>query len=226
MVPLTREQAHYLFGVMRLAKGDVLSLINGKDGEWDAAVAEAGKRGGILACAAQTRPFLPPPDLHLLFAPIRKDRMMFLVEKATELGVAVLQPVQTNYTSHADRVRMDKMQAHVIEAAEQCGATALPEVRAPVKLQAALQDWPTDRPLYFCDEAALDQPAGFAGCPPADKAAILIGPEGGFAPEERALLQAVPEARTIGLGPRILRAETAAAAALTLWQAHCGDWSR
>lgn len=226
LVPLSRDQAHYLFGVMRLGVGGVLSLINGRDGEWDAKVAEAGKHKGVLVCVSQTKPFQPPPDLWLLFAPIRKDRMQFLVEKATELGAAVLHPIETRYTNHADRVRLDKMQAHVIEAVEQCGATAVPEVRSPVKLQAALDEWSDDRPLYFCDEAALDQPAGFAAVPPSEKAAILIGPEGGFAPEERAILNALPFTQTIGLGPRILRAETAALAALSLWQSARGDWSR
>lgn len=226
LVPLSREQAHYLFGVMRLGVGTMLSLINGRAGEWDAEVVEAGKHKGVLSCKSQTKDHRDPPDLWLLFAPIRKDRMMFLVEKVTELGAGVLQPVQTQFTNHADRVRMDKMQAHVIEAVEQCGATAVPDVRAPLKLGALLHDWPEDRPLYFCDEAAVDRSAGFADVAPASKAAILIGPEGGFAPDERAQLLAFPHAQTIGLGPRILRAETAAIAALTLWQAACGDWPR
>ena len=224
LVPLSREQAHYLFGVMRLTVGTHLSLINGRDGEWDAQVAEAGKHKGVLVCVSQTKPLQAPPDLWLLFAPIRKDRMMFLVEKATELGVAVLQPVQTTYTNHADRVRMDKMQAHVIEAVEQCGATFVPEVRTPVTLNALMKDWPSERPLSFCDEAALGQPAGFGAEAAADGGAILIGPEGGFSPDEREMLQALAFTQTISLGPRILRAETAAIAALTLWQATAGDW--
>ena len=223
-VPLTRDQAHYLFGVMRLATGDVISLINGRDGEWDAAVIEAGKRGGTLECATMTKPLQPPPDLWLLFAPIRKERMAFVVEKATELGVARLLPVQTEYTNNGDRVRLEKLQAQVIEATEQCGGTVVPDISAPIKFKHALQDWPHDRPLYFCDEAALGTTAGFAGVAASDKAAILIGPEGGFSPQERAFLADRPFAHTISLGPRILRAETAAVAALTLWQLQCGDW--
>ncbi len=226
LVPLSRDQAHYLFGVMRMAVGTVLSLINGRDGEWDAEVAEAGKHKGVLVCVSQTKPLQAPPDLWLLFAPIRKERMQFLVEKATELGAAVLQSVQTQFTNHTDRVRIDKMRAHVVEAVEQCGATFVPEVREPVKLSAILQDWPADRPLYFCDEATTGDAAGFGAVPPSTKAAILIGPEGGFSEEERATLRDHPLTQTISLGPRILRAETAATAALTLWQSTCGDWAK
>jgi 16S rRNA (uracil1498-N3)-methyltransferase len=224
LVPLSREQAHYLFGVMRLVEGTVLSLINGRDGEWDAEVAQAGKRGGALGCLTQTKPLQMPPDLWLLFSPIRKERMSYLVEKATELGAARLMPVQTSYTNNGDRVRLEKLQAQVIEATEQSGGTYVPQMDAPQKLKAVLQDWPDDRPLYFCDEVALGVAAGFADVPPSDKAAILIGPEGGFAPDEREMLTALPYTHVIGLGPRILRAETAAVAALTLWQQQCGDW--
>ncbi|MEL6571728.1 MAG: 16S rRNA (uracil(1498)-N(3))-methyltransferase [Pseudomonadota bacterium] len=225
LVPLSRDQAHYLFGVMRMAVGTVLSLINGRDGEWDAEVADAGKHKGVLVCVSQTKPLQAPPDLWLLFAPIRKERMQFLVEKATELGVAVLQPVQTTFTNHTDRVRIDKMRAHVVEAVEQCGATFVPDVRDPAKLDALLRDWPDDRPLYFCDEAALGEVARFDAVAPSAKAAILIGPEGGFSDDERTQLQSHAMTQTISLGPRILRAETAAVAALTLWQSTWGDWA-
>lgn len=226
LVPLERDQAHYLFGVMRLRVADVISVINGRDGEWDAQVQVASKRGGVLQCETQTKPMQLPPDLWLLFAPIRKERMAFVVEKATELGVACLQPVQTDYTNNGDKVRLEKLQAQVIEATEQCGGTFVPDISAPVKLKTALQNWPDDRPLYFCDEAARDAPAGFGSVAPAQKAAILIGPEGGFSPQERAFLSSLPFTQTIGLGPRILRAETAALAALTLWQHQWGDWHR
>lgn len=226
LVPLSRDQAHYLFGVMRMAAGTVLSLINGRDGEWDAAVAEAGKHKGVLVCVSQTKPLQAPPDLWLLFAPIRKERMQFLVEKATELGAAVLQPVQTTFTNHTDRVRIDKMRAHVVEAVEQCGATFVPEVKEPAKLNFILRDWPDDRDLYFCDEAALGGVAGFDSVAPSAKAAILIGPEGGFSGDERTQLQAHAMTQTISLGPRILRAETAAVAALALWQSTRGDWTK
>jgi len=223
LVPLSRDQAHYLFGVMRLQPGAMLSLINGRDGEWDASVAEAGKRAGVLACQVQIKPLQMPPDLWLLFAPIRKERMAFLVEKAVELGAAKLIPVQTAYTNNGDRVRLEKLQAQVIEATEQCGATFVPEIVAPAKLRSVLGAWPDNRSLAFCDEAALGRPAGF-GDEPFAKAAILIGPEGGFSPEERDTLNSLPFTQTISLGPRILRAETAAVAALTLWQNTHGDW--
>jgi len=223
LIPLSREQAHYLFGVMRLQVGTVLSLINGRDGEWDAEVAEAGKRGGGLGCIAQTKPLQMPPDLWLLFAPIRKERMAFVVEKATELGAAKIIPVQTAYTNNGDRVRLEKLQAQVVEATEQCGGTYVPEVAAPMKLKQAFQDWPADRALYFCDEVLIGNATPFSDMP-AGPSAILIGPEGGFSPDERAMIRALPFAHPISLGPRILRAETAAIAALTLWQQALGDW--
>ena len=224
LVPLSREQAHYLFGVMRMQVGTILSLINGKDGEWDAEVAEAGKRGGVLACQAQTKPLQMPPDLWLLFAPIRKERMSFVVEKATELGAARMVAVQTAYTNNGDRVRLEKLQAQTVEATEQCGGTFVPEVAGPMKLKQVLANWDPARTLYFCDEAMIGEPAGFSEDGAMKSAAILIGPEGGFSPEERAMLRDLPYSRVISLGPRILRAETAAVAALTLWQNAMGDW--
>ncbi len=217
-VPLSREQAHYLFGVMRLAVGDAVLLFNGQDGEWRADVVEAGKRGGVLACAEQTGPQGRPPDLWLLFAPIKKARTDFIVEKATELGAARILPVQTEFTN-SERIRRDRLQAHAVEAAEQCGGTYVPEVTEIAKLETVLRDWPEGRALIFCDEASAGRVAG--ELPPAP-AAILIGPEGGFSDAERARLREM--ATTISLGPRILRADTAAVAAITLWQAARGDW--
>ena len=222
-VPLSRDQAHYLFGVMRVTEGAVLSVINGRDGEWDASVVEAGKRGGVLVCTTQTLPLLTPPDVWLLFSPIRKERMAFLVEKAVELGVARLVPVLMDHTNNGDKVRPEKMQAQVIEAAEQCGATYVPEIATPSKLRNLLAAWPGDRTLFYCDEAARGQPAGFPA-PVSSKSAILIGPEGGLSPAERATLSSLPAATGLSLGPRILRAETAALAALALWQQQHGDW--
>jgi 16S rRNA (uracil1498-N3)-methyltransferase len=221
-VPLNRDQAHYLFGVMRLAAGDHLSLINSRDGEWDARVEKAGNKGGILTCQAQTRPLQLPPDLWLVFAPIRKERTAFIVEKAVELGVAHIQPVQTDYTQSANRIRPDKLQAHAVEAAEQCGGTFVPPVSDVVKLDRLLADWPKGRQLIFCDEAAIGTPVTLPALP--GPWAILIGPEGGFSPAERAKLLALPYAHAISLGPRILRADTAAVAAITLWQQALGDW--
>jgi 16S rRNA (uracil1498-N3)-methyltransferase len=228
-VALTREQAHYLFGVMRLMQGDALSLFNGRDGEWRAEVAEAGKRGGTLVCAGQTAPQGAPPDLWLVFAPIKKARTDFIVEKAVEMGAARIVPVQTDFTN-SERIRRDRLQAHALEAAEQCGISYVPEVAELVRLDRLLAGWPADRALYFCDEALAGEGASswekYAGGPGAEPpaSAILIGPEGGFSEAERTRLAALPFTRPIVLGPRILRADTAAVAALALWQAHVGDW--
>jgi 16S rRNA (uracil1498-N3)-methyltransferase len=222
-VPLSREQAHYLFGVMRLAQGTVLSLINGLDGEWDAQVAQAGKKAGVLSCMAQTRPMQPPPDLWFLFAPIRKERTAFIVEKAVEMGAARVMPVQTDFTQSANRVRQDKLQAHAVEAAEQCGGTFVPPVDDLRKLDRVLADWPQDRQLMFCDEVLIGDPVALPQI--SGPWAILIGPEGGFSPAERDRLRSLPFAHPVSLGPRILRADTAAVAALTVWQQALGDWA-
>jgi 16S rRNA (uracil1498-N3)-methyltransferase len=221
-VPLDRDQAHYLFGVMRLAAGDRLFVFNQTSGEWLAEVAEAGKRGGVLRCLAQTRPRQAPADVWLLFAPIKKERTDFIVEKATELGAAVIQPVRTAFTQ-SERVRIDRLHAHAVEATEQCGGTVVPEVRELAPLDRVLADWPADRRLMFCDEGLAGAAAGLADAARGPWA-ILIGPEGGFSDDERARLAALPFATAVSLGPRILRADTAAVAALTLWQAALGDW--
>ena len=221
-VPLDRDQAHYLFGVMRLDEGAVLSLINSRDGEWDAEVVKAGKKGGILLCQTLMRPLQMPPDLWLIFAPIRKERTAFIVEKAVEMGAARIIPAQTDYTQSANRIRQDKLQAHAVEAAEQCGGTFVPEVDELKKLDRLLADWPADRQLMFCDEAKIGDPIGLPDTP--GPWAILIGPEGGFSPVEREKLHALPFSYPVSLGPRILRADTAAVAALTVWQQALGDW--
>ncbi|NNE52204.1 MAG: 16S rRNA (uracil(1498)-N(3))-methyltransferase [Sulfitobacter sp.] len=222
-VPLDKAQAHYLFGVMRQSVGDPVHLFNGRDGEWLAEVAEAGKRGGALSCIEQTRPLQMPRDLWLLFAPIKKARTDFIVEKAVEMGAARIVPVMTEYTN-AGRVQVDRLQAHAVEAAEQCGATFVPEVAAATKFDRLLADWDTNRSIMFCDEALA---GGTSGLPAAlaAPAAILIGPEGGIAERERKRLASMDCAHAIALGPRILRADTAAVAALTLWQQTHGDWS-
>jgi 16S rRNA (uracil1498-N3)-methyltransferase len=218
---LSPDQAHYLTGVMRLTAGAAILLFNGRDGEWLATLAEASKRGAVAVCAAQTRPLRLPPDLWLLFAPIKKARTDFIVEKAVELGAARILPVQTRHTN-SERIRQDRLQAHAVEAAEQCGATYVPEVADLQPLDKLLSKWPEDRRLYWCDEAAIGQPATLAST--TGPAAILIGPEGGFSSDEAAKLRAWPNVTLLSLGPRILRADTAAVAALTLWQATCGDW--
>ncbi|WP_416370054.1 16S rRNA (uracil(1498)-N(3))-methyltransferase [Tritonibacter mobilis] len=228
-VPLDRDQAHYLFGVMRLSVGARVALFNGRDGEWQAEVAEAGKRGGVLACLEQSKPLQLPPDLWLIFAPIKKARTDFIVEKAAEMGAARILPVATEFTN-SERIRQDRLQAHAVEAAEQCGGTYVPEVAELQRLPSLLDHWPAERQLMFCDEAEVGQRLfldvaqveGSAGA--AGPWAILIGPEGGFSDAERKRLHAMPQAHVVSLGPRILRADTAAVAALTLWQQRLGDW--
>jgi 16S rRNA (uracil1498-N3)-methyltransferase len=224
-VPLTREQAHYLFAVMRLGAGDSFAVFNGQDGEWYAEVREAGKRGGVLECVAPLRPLAMPRDLWLLFAPVKKARTDFIVEKAVEMGVRRILPVQTDFTN-SERIRRDRLQAHAVEAAEQCGATFVPEVADLRPLRGALDAWPEARPLMWCDEALARVPgADNAAATPPESGAILIGPEGGFSEAERARLGVFPPAFAVRLGPRILRADTAAVVALTLWQMRYGDWA-
>ncbi|ATG38345.1 16S rRNA (uracil(1498)-N(3))-methyltransferase [Phaeobacter piscinae] len=223
-VPLDRDQAHYLFGVMRQAVGAQLLLFNGEDGEWRAEVAEASKRSGVLICQEQTRPLVLPPDLWLLFAPIKKARTDFIVEKAAEMGAARILPVQTEFTN-SDRIRQDRLQAHAVEAAEQCGGTYVPEVVDLQKLSRVLDHWPEERQLMFCDEAEVGSALALASETAAQVPwAILIGPEGGFSEAERKRLHALPQSHVVSLGPRILRADTAAVAALTVWQQRYGDW--
>ena len=205
-----------------MSVGSEVALFNGIDGEWLADVAEAGKRGGTLACREQSQPQWMPPDLTLYFAPIKKARTDFIVEKAVEMGAARIMPVQTDYTQAANRIRQDKLQAHAVEAAEQCGGTFVPPVDDVARLDRVLADWPKGRQLMFCDEVLIGDPVGLSDLP--GPWAILIGPEGGFSDAERARLRALPFAHPVSLGPRILRADTAAVAALTVWQQALGDW--
>jgi 16S rRNA (uracil1498-N3)-methyltransferase len=231
-VPLSRDQAHYLGTVMRLRPGDALAVFNGCDGEWRAMLC----RGATLHVTAQTAPQRNPPDLWLLFAPIKKARTDFIVEKAAELGAARIMPILTE-RSQSRRIARDRLQAHAIEAAEQCGGTFVPPVDALRPLGDVLADWPPERQLMFCDEALAGRSSALAGDLAAAGAgdvarqrggacpwAILIGPEGGFADAERARLAALAFAHPVRLGPRILRADTATVAALTLWQDRLGDW--
>jgi len=225
-VTLGRDQAHYLFSVMRLGIGDRVALFNGRDGEWLAEVAGAGRRDGILRCLRQSAAQMMPPDLWLLFAPIKKARTDFIVEKAAEMGAARIQPVQTRFTN-AERIRQERLQAHAIEAAEQCGGTFVPPVMPLRPLGQVLDDWPEGRGIMFCDETLVGAgrvPEGLANASANRPWAILIGPEGGFSPEERARLHGMAQAVPVSLGPRILRADTAAVAAMTLWQLTLGDW--
>ena len=223
-VVLDGDQAHYLFTVMRLAAGARIAVFNGRDGEWHAEVVEVGKRRGRLVARDAGQVQRHPPDLWLLFAPIKKARTDFIVEKATELGAARIQPVFTRFTA-SERIRPDRLRAHAVEAAEQCGETYVPEVAEAVKIGDLLDGWDASRRLMFCDETRESVPA-----PEALQAAgrgpwaVLTGAEGGFAPEEAARLRGLPFVTAVTLGPRILRADTAAVAALTLWQATLGDW--
>ncbi len=222
-VPLSRDAAHYLFGVMRLEADDLVALFNGRDGEWTARVVSVGKRKGILVCVQQSAPQTLPPDLWLVFAPVKKARTDFIVEKATEMGVRRILPVQTRFTN-SDRFRVERQQAHAIEAAEQCGATHVPTIEPLQPLDRLLGDWPAGRRLLFCDEALAGTSATPKDASDAQQWAILIGPEGGFSPDERQSLRQMPDVMTTSLGPRILRADTAAVAALALWQSRWGDW--
>ncbi len=223
-LPLDRDQAHYLFGVMRLSVGDHVTVFNGRDGEWQVEVQVANKRGGTLVCLSQSKPLQMPPDLWLMFAPIKKARTDFIVEKAAEMGAAKILPVQTQFTN-SDRIRQDRLQAHAVEAAEQCGGTYVPEVTDLQKLARLLDHWPEERQLMFCDEAEVGNALELAADSNPDAPwAILIGPEGGFSEDERKRLHALEQSHVVSLGPRVLRADTAAVAAMTLWQKTLGDW--
>ncbi|MEM7686878.1 MAG: 16S rRNA (uracil(1498)-N(3))-methyltransferase [Pseudomonadota bacterium] len=224
-VALERDQAHYLFTVMRQEAGGHVLLFNGRDGEWQAGIVEAGKRGGLLMCDVQTSEQRDAPDLWLCFAPIKKARTDFIAEKACEMGARRLVPVFTQHTN-SERIKGDRLQAHAIEAAEQCGITSVPDVAEPVTLDRLLSDWPEERQILFCDETGPRPPAGdvLRNAEPGPWA-ILIGPEGGFSTDEAARLHGMPMAHAVSLGPRILRADTAAVAALTIWQSVLGDWA-
>jgi 16S rRNA (uracil1498-N3)-methyltransferase len=221
-IEIDGAQAHYLGGVMRVRQDDPVKLFDGSSGEWLALARDVGKRRLTLEVVEQLRTAEAVPDLWLCVAPLKKGRIDWVAEKACELGVARLVPVLTRRTV-IDRLNGDRLRAHMIEAAEQCGRTAVPELAEPVKLAALLRGWPAGRALFFADETggvdALAAMRAHAG-----PAAILIGPEGGFDPEERDAIRAVAGAVGIGLGPRILRADTAAAAAVALWMAAAGDW--
>ena len=219
-VALNAAQANYLGNVLRLKEGGEVLLFDGVSGEWLARVVEAGKRRMILAVVEPTRAQEAVPDLTLAFAPIKKARVDWLVEKAVELGVAQLQPVITQRTI-VDKLNLERMRSHIVEAAEQCGRTALATIAEPVKLDAWLKGRDPARTLYFADETGgAPAPSAFVPGP----AVILTGPEGGFTPEEGASIRAAPNARAISLGPRILRAETAALAAVATYMALAGDW--
>lgn len=223
-VACSPEQASYLRSVLRLADGDEILVFNGRDGEWRARLVAEGKRGASLEMLDLVRAQTGGPDLHYLFAPLKRARLDYMVQKATEMGVARLVPVLTRHTV-AERVNLDRMRANAIEAAEQCGILRVPEIAEPIKLARLLDGWDASRTLVFCDEAAEQASpiAALSACAPRPLA-VLIGPEGGFSPDERAMIRAVPQAVALSLGPRIMRADTAAVAALALVNAVLGDW--
>lgn len=224
-VALDRDQGNYLGNVLRLAAGAEVLAFNGRDGEWQAAI-EGRKRPDGLVILQQTRPQDRLADLTYVFAPLKHARLDYMVQKAIEMGAAALQPVVTRFTQ-ASRVNTERMRANVVEAAEQCGILSIATVAEPVPLERYLSQRPQDRLLIFCDEAAeiQDPVESLQGVREAVKGIdVLIGPEGGFAEEERALLLRQPNILRLTLGPRIMRADTAAVAALALVQAVLGDW--
>ena len=219
-VTLDRDRSHYLLNVMRMGEGDALEVFDGRTGAYSATLREARRKGAVLTLGDMAHPLRVPPDLWLLFAPIKKARTDFIVEKAAELGAKRILPVRTELTN-SDRVRVDRLQAHAVEAAEQCGGTFVPEVGEMEPLGRLLDGWADGRALVFCDEMLVGPAEGWDAVPPGP-AAILIGPEGGFSAAERARIAGM--GCPVSLGPRILRADTAAVAALTLWQDRFGDW--
>ena len=222
-VRIAGPQAHYLARVMRAAAGDAVILCDDVTGEWAARVDEAGKRDVILTPERLIRPREQVPDFVLCAALLKKDRFDLVLEKATELGVRRIQPVITRRCV-ADKLNPERARAIVTEAAEQCARTALPELAPPVRLDALLRDWNEGRALFFADEHG-GEPAASAFAANSGPAALLVGPEGGFDEAERTAIRALPQARAISLGPRILRGETAAIAACALWMAAAGDWN-
>ncbi|MDX2289446.1 MAG: 16S rRNA (uracil(1498)-N(3))-methyltransferase [Hyphomicrobiaceae bacterium] len=222
---LSADHANYLINVLRLTAGARILVFNGTDGEWACTLAETGKRRARLQVEFRVRAQAGGPDLHYLFAPLKRSRLDYMVQKAVEMGCARLQPVITRYTV-AERVNLDRMRANVVEAAEQCGILRLADVGPPMKLVQVLADWDSARRIVFCDEAAEPgSPIAALNALAGGPLAVLVGPEGGFSPEEREMLLARSDTVALSLGPRIMRADTAAVAALALVNATLGDWA-
>lgn len=224
-IQLPREQGHYLANVLRLVAGDVVEVFNAEHGAWLAYITNTGKKSVSLRTERKIGDVTPPPDIDYVFAPLKHVRLDYLVQKATELGARRLRPVITARTI-AERVNLDRMRANAIEAAEQCNLVFVPDVLEPVSFAKLLADWNSLRHIIYCDEtAAITDPAlALQNLKP--PAAVIVGPEGGFTPEERAQLKSLPYVTAISLGPRIMRADTVAIAALALVQAVIGDWRK
>ncbi|AJY46145.1 16S rRNA (uracil(1498)-N(3))-methyltransferase [Martelella endophytica] len=223
-VEADKDQFHYLAHVLRAEENTELLLFNGRDGEWRARLTYPTRKKIVLEAVEQTRPQTPPADLHYLFAPLKVGRMDYMVQKAVEMGAGIIQPVMTQHVQGKPG-KSDRLAANIIEAAEQCGVLAIPELREPAKLADIIEAWPDGRRLIFCDEAEetqnpLDALKGVGEA----SLALIVGPEGGFSDEERSLLRSRDFVTAIPLGPRILRADTAAVAALAVIQAAIGDW--
>jgi 16S rRNA (uracil1498-N3)-methyltransferase len=222
---LTEGQAHYLQHVMRLSAGDELAVFNGRHGEWGARIEAVRKGAGTLALTECRRPQAAGSDVWLVFAPVKRTPIDLVAAKATELGASALRPVVTRHTAVA-RVNVERLKANAIEAAEQCGRLDVPAVHAPEPLESLLARWPPERRLMLCDESGAAEPVALALSLPAAREpwAILVGPEGGFAATELDAIRKLPFVKAVSLGPRLLRADTAAIAALACWQALAGDW--
>jgi 16S rRNA (uracil1498-N3)-methyltransferase len=219
-----QQQSHYLMHVLRLGEGAEILLFNGRDGEWSASIAARTKKAVRLKVLTPQRPQPPLPDLIYCFAPLKQGRLDYLVQKAVEMGAGILQPVITQHTQVA-KPGIERLRANVVEAAEQCGILAVPQVREAEKFERLLTAWDTDRRLIFCDEdASTNNPLRSLQAVREKKLGLLVGPEGGFSDDERKMLRALPFVTAIPLGPRILRADTAAVAALAVMQATVGDW--
>ncbi len=229
VIDLDRGQTNYLTNVLRMNAGAAIRVFNGREGEWRASLTQSGRRGWALTIEEEERPQEERPDLHYLFAPLKQARLDYMVQKAVEMGVGRLAPVLTQH-GQVGKVNVERMEANAIEAAEQCGLLSIPSIEEPVPLGDLLDNWPSAQPgrrIIFCDEAApQDDPIAALGAVKETKFAVLIGPEGGFSADERARLRTRPFVTAVSLGPRILRADTAAVAALTLVQAVFGDWPR
>ena len=221
---LPREASHYLVTVLRSGDGAAVRLFNAIDGEWQCVISHANRKAAQVTCEARLREAAPPPDIDYLFAPLKSARLDYLAQKATEMGVRQLRPVITRHTV-ADKVNLDRLRANAIEAAEQCNMVYVPDVAEPEKLKDVLASWPDDRTLIFCDErAGQASPINTLKQLKPGPMAVLLGPEGGFSEEERELILALPNVVALSLGPRIMRADTAAVAVLALVQSVLGDW--